>query len=125
MPEHHRPPHRTCHLNILTTPYFGPAKPLAGKRAALITIAADSGFATQERIFTAWLTCYGAEILGKVRLLAREMGDLEGSPSEIRKLDALVRRVGARLAADRREREQGQAGVPPNGRAHSRARGVR
>jgi multimeric flavodoxin WrbA len=80
--------------------YFDPAKPLAGKRAALITVAADSGWATHERVLTAWLTCYGAEVVGKVRLLAKEMGELEASPSELRKLDALVRRVGARLGAD-------------------------
>jgi len=68
-------------------------KPLAGRRAALISVATDGGFASHERVLAGWLSYYGATVLGKLRLLAREKGDLLASPKQMRKLDAFVRRV--------------------------------
>jgi multimeric flavodoxin WrbA len=77
--------------------YAHRAKPFAGKQAAIVSVATDGGFETQERILTGWLRYYGARIVGKVRLLARERGDLVKSPSELRKLDSLVRRIRKRV----------------------------
>jgi multimeric flavodoxin WrbA len=77
--------------------YARRAKPFAGKKAAIISVAADSGFQTHERILTTWLRHYGAEIVGQIRLLAREKDDLIGNPSELRKLDQFVRRIKGRL----------------------------
>ena len=73
-------------------------RPLAGKLAALVSVATDGGFGTHERILTGWLRLYGARIVGKVRLLARDRGDLAGSPAELAKLDAFLRRLRARFA---------------------------
>ena len=71
--------------------------PFAGKKAALISVAADSGFETHEAMLSAWLAHYGADILGKIRLLAREKHDLLESPSELQRLDEFLHRLKARL----------------------------
>jgi len=73
-------------------------KPFEGKKAGIVSLATESGFATHERIFTAWLSHYGAEVIGKVRLFARERDDLANSLSELRKLDAFIRRLKLRLS---------------------------
>jgi multimeric flavodoxin WrbA len=56
-----------------------------GKRVALISVAAQSGYPSHERIM-GWLRHYGAEYVAKVRLRAREIGELERKPHELRKL---------------------------------------
>jgi multimeric flavodoxin WrbA len=72
--------------------------PFAGKSAAVISVATESGFEPHEAILCGWLAHYGAEIVGKVRLLAREKTDLVNSPPELRKLDEFVGAVRAKLA---------------------------
>lgn len=62
----------------------------AGKRAAIISVAADSGFETHEAAIEAWLTCYGAAVVHKARLLAREKAEVLERPDELRKLDAVI-----------------------------------
>ncbi|UCH36415.1 MAG: flavodoxin family protein [Armatimonadota bacterium] len=63
---------------------------LAGKRAAVISVAADSGFEPHEEAIAAWLTCYGAEVVHKARIFAREKGEVLDRPDELRKLDTVV-----------------------------------
>lgn len=63
---------------------------LSGKRAAVISVAADSGFEPHEQAIEAWLACYGAEVVAKARILAREKGEVLNRPEELRKLDAVV-----------------------------------
>ena len=55
-------------------------RPLAGKSAYIISVAADSGFEPHEQVMVSWLHHYGAKILGKSRVLARELGDAPNSP---------------------------------------------
>ncbi len=60
-----------------------------GKKVALISVAATSGFPSHERTMS-WLQHYGAEIVAKVRLTAREKGELKQRRSQIRNLDAFA-----------------------------------
>jgi len=62
----------------------------AGKRAALISVAADSGFETHDAAILAWLRYYGASIAATARVLARDQGDLEARPEELAKVVALA-----------------------------------
>lgn len=63
---------------------------LSGKHAAVISVAADSGFEQHEEAIEAWLRCYGADVVTKARILAREKGEVLGRPAELRKLDAVI-----------------------------------
>ena len=72
-------------------------KPFEGKKAALITVAAEGGFGTHERVISVWLRYYGAELLGKVRLYARDKDDLLNRPSQMRKLERFIEEVKGKL----------------------------
>ncbi len=61
-------------------------RPMSGKKGFILSVAADSGFETHEDIMSSWLRVYGAQIKGRVQLLARESGDIEKSPIEMEKL---------------------------------------
>ncbi len=61
-----------------------------GRRVALISVAAQSGYPSHEHIMS-WLRHYGAEYVAKVRLRARELGELEGKPREMEKLEDFAR----------------------------------
>jgi multimeric flavodoxin WrbA len=63
---------------------------LSGKWAGIISVAADSGFEPHEDAIEAWLTCYGAEVVAKARIYAREKGEVLERPAELRKLDAVI-----------------------------------
>ena len=52
--------------------YACPRKIFAGKLAGVIGVAADSGWETQEKMLVTWLNYYGARVVGKVRLQARQ-----------------------------------------------------
>jgi multimeric flavodoxin WrbA len=57
-----------------------------GKKVAVVTVAADSGFPSHEKIMS-WLAYYGAEYVCWLRLFARELGELQGKLGQMRKLD--------------------------------------
>ncbi|MBO3802373.1 MAG: flavodoxin family protein [Candidatus Brockarchaeota archaeon] len=59
----------------------------AGKKFGILSVAADSGFENQEAILESWIRSYGGEIVGKVRVLAREKGEVLSRPSELGKLN--------------------------------------
>ena len=67
--------------------YYACGKVLAGKKAFVVSIAADSGFETHERVAESWLRSYGAEVAGELRLYAREKDDLRSSGEELKKLE--------------------------------------
>jgi len=71
--------------------------PFVGKKAAVISVAADSGFETHEAMISTWLGHYGAEVVGTLRLLAREKDDLVNSASALQRLDDFIRGVRAKL----------------------------
>lgn len=73
--------------------YACPQKVHHGVKMALISVAGDEGFESHESVMTCWAEYYNIEIIGKARLIARERGDLENSPSQLAKLDNLVSRV--------------------------------
>ncbi len=55
------------------------------KKIAVITVAAQSGFPSHERIM-GWLRHYGAEYIAWLRLFAREQGELQNKPGQLAKL---------------------------------------
>jgi multimeric flavodoxin WrbA len=63
---------------------------LEGKRAYTLTVGADSGFETCEVVMASWVTAYGGKVLGSARLLARDLGELEGRPDNLRRLEELA-----------------------------------
>ena len=65
--------------------------------AGIITVAADSGFAETEQSVCSVLGHYGADIVGRARVFAREAGDLVASPHEIAKIDELIAKLQDRL----------------------------
>lgn len=66
---------------------------LRGKRAGLISVAADSGFEPHEAVMASWLRVYGAEVIGSIRVLAREKGEVLQRPAELGKVGLLVDRL--------------------------------
>jgi multimeric flavodoxin WrbA len=81
--------------------YGHQSKPFSGKKAAIVSVATDGGFETQERILGGWLRYYGAKVIGRAWLLARERGDLVKNPSELRKLDSFLRRLRKRIGGQK------------------------
>lgn len=72
-----------------------------GKSFAIISVAADSGFETHEKIMS-WLRVYGATLIAKARVYAREKGDLERKPYEIQKLRRFAEEVAAKTGLKKR-----------------------
>jgi multimeric flavodoxin WrbA len=72
---------------------------LRGKRALLISVATDGGFEPHEAVMASWLRVYGAEILGSIRVLSREKGEVLERPGEIAKVEGLVETALARIPA--------------------------
>ncbi len=63
---------------------------LSGATGHLITVAADSGFETTEQAMSSWIIAYGGRVGERVRILARDLGELEGREENFRALDVLV-----------------------------------
>lgn len=62
---------------------------LSGKKVGIISVATSSGFESHEKILS-WLTTYGAEIIGKTRIYAREKGEVLHRPTELSKVEEFV-----------------------------------
>ena len=60
-----------------------------GKKVAIVTVAAQSGFPSHEKTMS-WLEHYGAEYVGWLRLFAREKGELKMKPKQLKKLEAFA-----------------------------------
>ncbi|MBM4037149.1 MAG: flavodoxin family protein [Planctomycetes bacterium] len=63
---------------------------LRGKRAVLISVATESGFEPHEAVMASWLRVYGARILGSIRVLSCEKGEVLQRPEEFSKVRQLV-----------------------------------
>jgi multimeric flavodoxin WrbA len=73
--------------------YACPQKFPVGKKMGLISIAADSGFETHEEIMAVWANYYGIEVIDKVRILAREKGDLGKNNEHMNNLNKFTSNV--------------------------------
>ncbi len=62
----------------------------SGKKIAVITVAAQSGFPNHERTM-GWLHHYGAEYVAWLRLFAREKGELQNKSRQIAKLEKFAK----------------------------------
>ena len=78
---------------------YAKANVLAGKQGYIVSIAADGGFGPHEAVLSSWFGHYGGHLVDKVRLIAREKGELMASPTEVQKLDSLVRTIVERAAS--------------------------
>ena len=68
---------------------------LAGKSAYTVSVAAEFGFQQHEACVECWLDWYGAEVKGRIRVKARELGDAKASSATI----AELKRFAAQIAA--------------------------
>lgn len=75
---------------------WGGGQLLRGQRVGLISVAADSGFEPHETCMESWLRYYGATIVARARILAREKDDLRHRPEEMKKVRALAAELGRR-----------------------------
>ena len=69
--------------------FYPDDKRFEGKKVALISVAADSGFPSHEKTM-GWLRHYGAQYVAKVRLMAREKDELKQRRSQMKKLEAFA-----------------------------------
>jgi len=58
----------------------------SGKKFGILSVAADSGFESHETILESWIRAYSGDIIDKVRILAREKGEVLSRPTELRKV---------------------------------------
>ena len=65
----------------------------AGRKFAILSVAADSGFENNEEILESWLRAYSGEVVDKVRVLAREKGEILSRPNEVKKVRELAFRL--------------------------------
>jgi len=89
------PPGRMKHLIDRSHGYYASQahRLLSGLKVFIISVATSSGFDSHEDIMMSWLRYYGAHIVGKERIYAREIGDLPRRPEELEK----ARRAGISL----------------------------
>jgi multimeric flavodoxin WrbA len=77
--------------------YKGPQQVLQGKKAAVLSVAADSGFETHEAAIVSVLRTYGAEVVATEWIHAREKNDLQDSLAEQEKLAEAARKLAEAL----------------------------
>lgn len=70
--------------------YYRDPTILRGKRAVLISVATESGFEPHEAVMASWLRVYGAQVVGAVRVLSCEKGEILERPDELAKVRRLV-----------------------------------
>ena len=73
--------------------YYADQTVLRGLRAALISVATDGGFEPHEAVMSSWLRIYGAEIVGSIRVMSCEKGEVLQRPDELAKVGELVRGI--------------------------------
>ena len=66
--------------------FFALGQVLKGKVAYTISVAADEGFEPHEACIESWLDWYGADLRGRIRVLARQAGDAQASEAVIAQL---------------------------------------
>jgi multimeric flavodoxin WrbA len=75
-----------------THAFYPDKKRFIGKRVAVISVAADGGFPSHEKIMS-WLESYGAKYVGSVRLYAREKNELQQKPKQLEKLKGFAEKL--------------------------------
>ena len=73
----------------MTHAFYPDEERFAGRKVALISVAAQSGYPSHERSMS-WLRHYGAEYVAKVRLRAREKDDLRQRRGQMERLEAFA-----------------------------------
>ena len=76
--------------------FYPDDKRFAGKKVAVITVAAQSGYPTHEKTMS-WLQHYGAEYVGKLRLRAREKDELKRKPRQLKRLETFAANLASTL----------------------------
>lgn len=100
------PPGRTKNLIDRSHGYYASQahRLFSDLKVFMISVATSSGFDSHEDIMMSWLRYYGAQIVGKVRIYAREIGDLRRRPGEFQKAKGagmvLLRNLAALEHAD-------------------------
>ena len=87
------PPGGMKHFIDRTHGYYADHTVLRGLRAALISVATDGGFEPHEAVMSSWLRIYGAEIVGSIRVLSCEKGEVLQRPGEYSKVGQLARTI--------------------------------
>ena len=73
--------------------FFACGRVLAGKTGYTISVAGDAGFDSHEACVESWLSWYGVNVKGRLRVLAREAGDAEASSETAAELRRFAREV--------------------------------
>jgi multimeric flavodoxin WrbA len=73
--------------------FFACGPVLAGKTGYTISIAAEGGFDSHEAVVEGWLRWYGVNVKGRLRVLARQIGDAAASPETDAELRLFAREV--------------------------------
>jgi len=72
------------------TLYACPDKFPPGKKVGIISVSAGGGFNSHEDVMESWIRYYGMDIIGKVRIYAREKGEVLADPTQLEKVRALA-----------------------------------
>jgi len=75
-----------------THAFYPDVERFEGKKIAVISVAAQSGFPSHERTM-GWLRHYGAEYVGWLRLYAREKEELQLKLGQMRKLERFAKEL--------------------------------
>ncbi|MGD1000765.1 MAG: flavodoxin family protein [Candidatus Brocadiia bacterium] len=87
------PPGRHKDLIDRSHAYFACGRVLAGKTGHTVSVAGDSGFEPHEACVESWLRWYGVNVQGHLRVIAREAGAAEASPSIVAELRRFAREI--------------------------------
>jgi len=95
------PPGRMKDLIDRSHGYYAsePGSLFRGLQYVLISVATASGFEPHESIMTCWLDHYGARLVCKKRIYAREKGDLPKRPGELEKARSAARDLVAAIGS--------------------------
>ena len=72
--------------------FYIDTKRFSGKKVGIISVAANGGFESNENILF-WVKHYGADIIAKARLCAREKGELLQKPVQVSKITTFTQKL--------------------------------
>lgn len=87
------PPGRHKDLIDRSHAFFACGRVLAGKTGYTISVAGDSGFEPHEACVESWLRWYGVNVQRHLRVVAREAGAAEASPSIVAELRRFAKEI--------------------------------
>jgi multimeric flavodoxin WrbA len=77
--------------------YACPDKFPSGKKVGLISVSAGGGFTSHERAMESWIRYYGMNIVDKIRIHAREKGEVRSRPAQLQKVKALAESLSRQI----------------------------